>query len=82
MCFLPKYRENLVKGKEKIVNLINIKRRLILRIVGLITAHSSPDIYLISLTTKIAYGYKSNYLESNKTISETGLVSIVVFPFC
>jgi hypothetical protein len=75
MCFLPKYRENLVKGKEKIVNLINIKRRLILRIVGLITAHSSPDIYLISLTTKIAYGYKSNYLESNKTISPVSTTS-------
>jgi primosomal replication protein N len=56
MCFLPKSRENLVKGKEKIVQLRNIKRGAILRIVGLITAHSSPDIYLISLTTKIVYG--------------------------
>jgi hypothetical protein len=62
------------------MNVISIKRGAILRIVGLITAHSSPDTYLISLTTKIVYGYKSNYTESNKTISETGLVSIVVFP--
>jgi hypothetical protein len=52
------------------VQLRNIKRGAILRIVGLITAHSSPDIYLISLTMKIVNGYKSNYTESNKTISE------------
>jgi hypothetical protein len=38
MCFLPKPGENLVKGKEEIVNLRNIKRVAILRIVGLITA--------------------------------------------
>jgi hypothetical protein len=79
MCFLPKYSEHLVKGKDKIVNLRNIERGAILRIVG--TAHSSPDIHLISLITKIAYGYKSHYTEINTTISETGLVRIVVFPF-
>jgi hypothetical protein len=38
MCFLPNSRENLVKGKEKIVQLRSIKRGAILRIVGLITA--------------------------------------------
>jgi hypothetical protein len=79
MCFLPKSRENLVKGKEKIVQLRNIKRGAILQIVGLITAHSSSDI--TNNENSILYGYKSNYTESNKTISETGLVSIVVFPF-
>jgi hypothetical protein len=59
--------------------IVVLERGAILRIVG--TAHSSPDIHLISLITKIAYGYKSHYTEINTTISETGLVRIVVFPF-